>query len=52
MKQDLDLKNKQSFKIVQEERDELEQKLRKEIQQRVSFFKLQIFWENLRGFTN
>jgi hypothetical protein len=50
MKQDLDLKNKQSFKIVQEERDELEQKLRKEIQQRVSFFKFRIFCKILKRF--
>ena len=37
MKQDLDLQNKQSFRIVQSERDELEHKLRMEIQQRVIF---------------
>ena len=37
IKQDCDLKNKQSFRIVQSERDELEEKLRNEIQQRVSY---------------
>ena len=38
IKQDCDLKNKQSFRIVQSERDELEEKLRNEIQQRVSAY--------------
>lgn len=38
MKQDLDLQNKQSFKLVQSERDELEEKLRQEIRQRVLLF--------------
>jgi chromosome segregation ATPase len=37
LKQDLDLQNKQSFRIVQSERDELEEKLRQEIRQRVIF---------------
>ena len=35
MKQDLDLKNKQSFRIIQNDRDEIEEKLRAEIQLRV-----------------
>lgn len=46
MKQDLDLRNKQSFKLVQSERDELEDKLRQEIQQRVCFCIHSYFFSN------
>ena len=40
MRQELDLQNRQSFKLVQSERDELEHKLRMEIQQRVILLKI------------